>query len=483
MIATQHTIDQSETRPTGQPPAHLIPNLDRDDTLVGQYLTGDLTMLAIANANGLTMRQFIEWTRRDDIAQLLADIAQASTLRAQRLAAESAPAAIAKLAGTLTSPNAEVARKAATTLLRHARPISRPEPIHQPPRSGARLLPEASAALASGSPNIRRVAPAGASESGRWQSLFKRGLGLTTAPILALLILGALLSGIFASTQPTRALLSSARMHNGSLHGAGSPGPAANGSSLPAHPDQPVILCRGVHKAYHLGERAVYALRGVDLEIKDSGFYGIMGASGSGKSTLMHLLAALDVPDQGQVSIAGRDLAGMNDYELTLFRRKQIGIVFQQFNLIPTLSAVENVQLPGILAGDPEGPLKARALELLEAMGLQDRAEHKPDSLSGGEQQRVAICRSLLYKPPVVLADEPTGNLDSRNAERLWSLLAQIAKEHSMTIIMVTHEPAAASHCKRVFVLQDGLVKGQLETEGLDASGVAARYQQLVATA
>ncbi|MCW5764408.1 MAG: ABC transporter ATP-binding protein [Phycisphaeraceae bacterium] len=244
-----------------------------------------------------------------------------------------------------------------------------------------------------------------------------------------------------------------------------------------------IIRCVDVHKAYRLGDREVAALRGANLEITEPGFYAIMGASGSGKSTLMHLLAALDTPDRGTVQVSGRDLEHMSDRELTLFRRKHIGVVFQQFNLIPTLTARENVELPGMLAGDEPRALRARAEELLGALGLEGRGDHRPDALSGGEQQRVAICRALLYKPAVLLADEPTGNLDSRTSEKLWTLLGEIARDNGMTIVMVTHEPAAAAHCRRVFVLMDGAVTGTIDTEGLDATGLATRYQRLVAAA
>ena len=244
-----------------------------------------------------------------------------------------------------------------------------------------------------------------------------------------------------------------------------------------------MIRCQNVHKTYDLGGTRVEALRGVDLEIPEAGFYAIMGASGSGKSTLMHLLAALDQPDSGTLSVAGTDLHSMSERELTLFRRKRIGIVFQQFNLIPTLTARENVELPGMLAGDDAAMLRKRSSELLESLGVSARADHRPDAMSGGEQQRVAICRALLYQPPVLLGDEPTGNLDSRSSEKLWTLLGDIAKANNMTVIMVTHEPAAAAHCRKVFVLRDGRVTGTINAEGLDAGGVASRYQQLVATA
>lgn len=244
-----------------------------------------------------------------------------------------------------------------------------------------------------------------------------------------------------------------------------------------------MIRCQDVHKTFTLGARHVPALRGVSLHIAEPGYYAIMGRSGSGKSTLMHLLASLDAPDKGQIYIAGRSIHDLTEKQATDFRRKEIGIVFQQFNLIPTLSARENIELPGMLAGEPDRWIRKRSDELLEILDIADRAEHRPDALSGGEQQRVAIARSLFFSPPVLLADEPTGNLDSTNSKKLWALLGNIADEHEMTVLMITHEPAAAAHCRDVFVLQDGKVIGTIETEGLDASGVATRYQQLVGAA
>jgi putative ABC transport system ATP-binding protein len=244
-----------------------------------------------------------------------------------------------------------------------------------------------------------------------------------------------------------------------------------------------MIRCSGVHKSYHLGSEIVHALRGVDLAIAEPGFYGIMGQSGSGKSTLLHLLAALDRPDEGEIEIAGRQIHRLSERDATGFRRTGLGIVFQQFNLIPTLTARENIELPGMLAGDEAQTLRRRSDALLERLGLENRSNHRPEALSGGEQQRVAIARALLYSPPVLLADEPTGNLDSANSRRLWALLGEIAREHEMTVVMVTHEPAAAAHCRSIVVIRDGRAEGAIETEGLDAGGVAARYQQFVGAA
>ena len=241
-----------------------------------------------------------------------------------------------------------------------------------------------------------------------------------------------------------------------------------------------LVRCTDVHKSYRLGDRKVEALRGVSLTVDRPGFFAIMGASGSGESTLLHLLAALDKPDRGEVVVSGHRLHTMSERELTRFRQKHIGIVFQQFNLIPTLTAIENVQLPGMLAGEDQAFLERRATELLGVLGLADRAHHRPDALSGGEQQRVAIARALLFSPRVLLADEPTGNLDSVSSGKLWNLLGEIAAQQHLTVLMVTHEPAAAANCERIFVLRDGAITGQIDTEGLDAAGVASVYQQLV---
>lgn len=240
-----------------------------------------------------------------------------------------------------------------------------------------------------------------------------------------------------------------------------------------------MIRCVDVHKRYGRGQGAVAALRGVDLSIDGPGFHAVMGASGSGKSTLLHLLAALDTPDSGEVWIGGERIDRLDERALTRFRRRGVGVVFQQFNLLPTMTALENAELPAILAGQRASEARARAESLLERLGVADRAHRRPDALSGGEQQRTAIARALLFSPPVLLADEPTGALDSATSETLWRLLREIAGEREMTVVMVTHEPVAAAHCQRVHVLRDGRIAGHFDTEGLDASGVSARSQQL----
>lgn len=228
------------------------------------------------------------------------------------------------------------------------------------------------------------------------------------------------------------------------------------------------------------------ALRGLSAEIPGGGFDAIMGRSGSGKSTLMHLLGALDKPDSGTIEVAGTRIDTLSEKDATRYRRRGIGIVFQSYNLVPTMTAAENVQLPGLLGGDDAAHLRSRSMELLDRLGLADRATHRPEALSGGEQQRVAIARALLYKPPVLLADEPTGNLDSRSAALVWKLLREIAAEQDITVLMVTHEPEAASYCRRIFVVGDGVIRGVIDAQaegGLDAGGVATRAQRLLGEA
>ena len=229
-----------------------------------------------------------------------------------------------------------------------------------------------------------------------------------------------------------------------------------------------------------MGSRRVEALRGIDLELLGPGFHAIMGPSGSGKSTLLHLLAGLDAADSGELEVGESRLDGLSENELTMHRRRRSGVVFQGFNLLPTLNALENVTLPSTLDGVAHATVAPRAQELLRELGLGDRMDHRPDSLSGGEQQRVAIARALLNEPPVLLADEPTGNLDSDTSDRLWRLLAGLAARRNMLVVMVTHEPAAAAHCERVHVLRDGLLAGSFDVQGMDASQLALRAADIV---
>jgi putative ABC transport system ATP-binding protein len=240
-----------------------------------------------------------------------------------------------------------------------------------------------------------------------------------------------------------------------------------------------MIELHDVRKTYRQGDRRVEALCGVDLTIDKPGYFAVMGRSGSGKSTLLHLLAGLDQPDEGRVVVNGNDLSQLNDKRLTAYRRCGVGVVFQQFNLIPTLTARQNVALPGVIDGRPRKWINERVDELLETLGMTARASHRPEALSGGEQQRVAIARALVFGPSLLLADEPTGNLDSSNAQQLWTLLGALAQQHDLTVLMVTHEPAAAAFCEHVYVIGDGRLKGQFEVNVLDTGGVASRYRDL----
>jgi putative ABC transport system ATP-binding protein len=213
-------------------------------------------------------------------------------------------------------------------------------------------------------------------------------------------------------------------------------------------------------KVYRRGRTEVQALAGVSLRVPRGQFLSVMGPSGSGKSTLLNLLGALDVPSGGQLRIDGRELSRMGDEELSRFRRERLGFIFQFFNLLPTLTALENVMLPGLLAGGPQAKLRARAVELLETVGLGGRTHHRPDELSGGEMQRVAVARALLSEPAVLLADEPTGNLDSRTGVEVLRLLREATRVRGLTVVMVTHDLNAAAVGDRILRLADGRIVG-----------------------
>ena len=230
-----------------------------------------------------------------------------------------------------------------------------------------------------------------------------------------------------------------------------------------------------VRKAYRSGGRMVEAVRGVNLSIHAPGLYAVMGPSGSGKSSLLHLMGGLDRPDAGTIEISGRRIDQLDEKELTRYRRKDIGIIFQQFNLLPTMTAIQNVTLPGILDGMLEKDAIERGMTLLNELGVSERASHRPDALSGGEQQRVAIARSLLFEPAVVFADEPTGSLDSASSDRLWAVLDELAYKREVLILMVTHEPSAAVRCGEVFFLRDGRIAGSFDVDGMDESELAHR--------
>jgi putative ABC transport system ATP-binding protein len=218
----------------------------------------------------------------------------------------------------------------------------------------------------------------------------------------------------------------------------------------------PIVATTDLHRQYGEGEAAVHALRGVSLEFPAGQFTAIMGPSGSGKSTLMHLLAGLDRPTSGSVVVGGHELANLDDKRLTALRRDKLGFVFQAFNLIPVLSARENIALPLMLAGERVD--QEWFDTLVDAVGLTDRLTHRPAELSGGQQQRVAIARALVSRPDVVFADEPTGNLDSKSSAEVLGLLRRAVDEFGQTVIMVTHDAGAASAADRVVVLRDGQV-------------------------
>jgi len=219
-----------------------------------------------------------------------------------------------------------------------------------------------------------------------------------------------------------------------------------------------ILSTHSLTKAINTGTHTVEILRGVDLEVPQGQFVAIMGASGSGKSTMLGLLAGLDTPTSGKVVVAGVDITGLSEDKLALVRGEKIGFVFQSYQLIPTLTAEENVLLPHELAGrDVESGLE-RARELLTSVGLADRLDHYPVQLSGGEQQRVALARAFMMQPPILMADEPTGNLDSVNGALVLDLLLKLNEREGTTLVLVTHDPALADRADRIVTLKDGLV-------------------------
>jgi putative ABC transport system ATP-binding protein len=220
----------------------------------------------------------------------------------------------------------------------------------------------------------------------------------------------------------------------------------------------PVIRLRGVTKTYRMGkENIVHALRGADLDVHPGELVALMGPSGSGKSTMMNVLGCLDVPDSGSYVLAGQQVRQLNDDQLAAIRNRHIGFVFQTFNLLPRLNAIENVELPLVYGGGRNRT--ERAKRALTAVGLGERMHHKPTELSGGQQQRVAIARALLNDPSIILADEPTGNLDSRSTAEILAIFQRLNDE-GKTVVMVTHEPDVAEHCKRIVRMRDGVVSG-----------------------
>jgi len=220
-----------------------------------------------------------------------------------------------------------------------------------------------------------------------------------------------------------------------------------------------MIELKGVSRVYKLGGEEIYALNDVSLRIEDSDFVAIVGPSGSGKSTLANVIGGLDVPDKGEVLIDNTNIAGLSDLALSSYRNKKIGFIFQTFNLQPGYTALENVMIPMLFSGISAAERKKRAIECLTAVGLTDRLNHRPDQLSGGQRQRVCIARALANKPTIIIADEPTGNLDSKKGTEIVDLLKELNQRAGITLIVITHDQDLARQAKRVITIQDGRIK------------------------
>ncbi|TDA33455.1 MAG: hypothetical protein DSO02_02755 [Hadesarchaea archaeon] len=228
----------------------------------------------------------------------------------------------------------------------------------------------------------------------------------------------------------------------------------------------PAVETKNLKKVYQLGKVKVPALRGVTVKFFRGEMTVIMGPSGSGKTTLLNLIGTFDRPTSGRIYIDGHDLTKMSERELTRLRREKIGFVFQFYNLIPVLTAFENVELPMLISGKPKEERRRRTEELLELVGLSHRAHHRPDELSGGEQQRVAIARALANRPSILLADEPTGDLDTKTGKEVVEALRKAAKEEGVAVIVVTHDPVVASMADRTLKIRDGRIVGEMRNRG-----------------
>ena len=238
---------------------------------------------------------------------------------------------------------------------------------------------------------------------------------------------------------------------------------------------QPVIQLQDITKVYRMGEVEVHALGGVSLEVKQGEMLGIMGPSGSGKSTLMNVVGCLDQPTSGTYLLGGVDVGNLHDDQLAEIRNRRIGFVFQTFNLLARTTALDNVRLPLIYAGVPRAERQKRATESLEAVGLGGRVSHTPNELSGGEQQRVAIARALVNNPSIILADEPTGNLDSKSGGEIMALLQGLHRERGITVVLVTHDPNIGHHTNRIVHLRDGLITREETVDELLIAAVGGR--------
>lgn len=226
-----------------------------------------------------------------------------------------------------------------------------------------------------------------------------------------------------------------------------------------------LVTVEGVKKDYTLGKTTIHALRGVDFTVETGEFLSIVGPSGCGKTTLLNLIGCIDTPTAGKITFEGTDVAGLNDNQEADMRLHKIGFIFQSFNLIPVLTVTENVEFPMILTGTPKGQRRRRAEELLEAVELSEYARHKPDELSGGQRQRVAIARALVHNPRLVIADEPTANLDSETSRTVMSIMQRLNEKEKVTFIFSTHNPLVIDYAHRIIELQDGLIRKVREGE------------------
>ncbi|MFX0114023.1 MAG: ABC transporter ATP-binding protein [Candidatus Hodarchaeota archaeon] len=230
---------------------------------------------------------------------------------------------------------------------------------------------------------------------------------------------------------------------------------------------EPILLAENIKRSFRDGSNVIDVLQGVNLRVEAGELVAIVGASGSGKTTLLNILSVLDRPDEGSVRIQGREVVGLKDDDLTMIRRYEVGMIFQDFYLLPTLSAIENVEVPMIFADVPEKKRKDRAYELLEIVDMTSHAHHRPDELSGGQKQRVAIARAIANEPAILFADEPTGNLDTAKGQEILNLFVKLKNMQGKAIVMVTHDPEAATRADRVLLLRDGIVGKEISAESL----------------
>ena len=230
------------------------------------------------------------------------------------------------------------------------------------------------------------------------------------------------------------------------------------------------VVVKELNKIYRLGATEIHAVRGLNLTVKEGGMIALIGPSGSGKTTLLNIIGGLDKASSGSVSVFGKEITAFDPAELVEFRRRTVGHIFQTLNLIPTLTAAENVELPMVALGIPKSEQRSRVKELIDVVGLSERMDHKPGELSGGEQQRVAIAASLANDPPLLLADEPTGELDTATASVIVNYLSKVNKEMGKTIIMVTHDPSAARTADRILRIQDGVIRADVESVSAEAT-------------